>query len=161
MSSGVERYTKACNDEWVVIRFVDELKVTAMFIGPDYKQEDLVHSAHRIWSRYFGTSAVPLGFYEHLYPLMSAVSKRRPGLPGGHLKQCLPGHPCYRMGNTLYEVVAIAMHERWIGDVNSPIPFEYKLLVGVELPKGRAAYRARFGQGSITSLPVFNCVFIV
>ena len=163
MSSNVERYTKACDDEWVVIRFVDELKVTAMFIGTDYKQEDLVHSADRIWLRYFGASAVPRGFYEQLYPLVSAVSKRRPGMSGGHLKQCLSGHPCYRMGNALYEVVAIAMHERWIGDcVNSTIPFEYKALVGVELPNGRAAYRSRFGHGSIPPFPVLLlCVYCI
>lgn len=142
MSSDVEHYTKICDDEWVVIRFVDELKVIAKLVGPDYSWDDAVSSADRIWPRYFGSSAVPSGFYEGIFPLLRAVAKFR----------SVPGRICYPLGDALYEQVAITMYGRWYSNCKRcPIPFEYWELEGRILGDGFDVYHPAFpGRGNLS-----------
>jgi len=158
MSATVERFTKTGDDEWVVIRFVDELKVTAMFIGPNYSLSNLVNSGKRIWPRYFGVTIVPLGFFERLFPLMKAVATSRSVVIDGHLSRRSPCQPCYPFRDyALYELVAITMVQRWFGDCPPfSIPFEYVELAGDELPDENAVYQPRFpGRGNLFSLHTF------
>lgn len=153
MAANVGQYTKACDDEWVVIRFVDELKVIAMFVGPSYSLSDLRSSARRIWPRYFGVSAVPFNFLERLFPLMKIVANSRSLILDGHLSKCFLGQPCYPLGDALYELVAITVFKRWFGDCPYPtIPFEYIELAGNGPPDLIAVYEPEFpGRGRYLS----------
>lgn len=150
MAANVGHYTKVCDDEWVVIRFVDELKVIAMFVGPSYSLSDLRSSARRIWPRYFGASAVPFNFFERLFPLMKIVANSRSIILDGHLSKCFLGQPCYPLGDALYELVAVIVFKRWFGDCPYPtIPFEYIELAGNGPPDLIAVYEPEFpGRGS-------------
>lgn len=169
MAANVGHYTKACDDEWVVIRFVDELKVIAMFVGPSYSLSDLRSSARRIWPRYFGASAVPFNFFERLFPLMKIVASSRSLILDGHLSKCFLGQPCYPLGDALYELVAITVFKRWFGDCPYPtIPFEYIELAGNGPPDLIAVYEPEFpgrGRCSIFFFPFFvkisSCYLLV
>lgn len=114
----VGRFIEPSGDhEWVVIRFVDELKVTAMFIELNYSLSNLVNSSKRIWPRYLGVTVVPLGFFERLFPLMKAVGTSRSILTDGHMSRRSPCQPCYPFSDyALYELVSITMVQRWFGD---------------------------------------------
>lgn len=149
MSASADRYTRACADDWVVIRFVDELKVIATLVGPDYSPEDAAHSANRIWPRYFGLTVVPSGFHEALFPLLRAAARSRSIVTDGAVETRSSSQPCYPLGDALYELTAITMYDRWFGEIPGvSIPFEYVELVEAKLPEGFAAYQAKFpGQG--------------
>lgn len=142
MSSDVERHTKTCDDEWVVIRFVDELKVFTKLVGLDYSWDDAVRSANRILLRYFGSSAVPSGFYEGIFPLLGAVAKFR----------SVPGKICYPLGDALYAQIAITMYDRWYSHCKRcPILFEYWELKRRVLGDGFDVYHPAFpGQGNLS-----------
>lgn len=149
MSANVERYTKARDDDWVVIRFVDELKIIAMFVGPNYLLGDAVYSANRIWRRYFGSSAVPSGLYEALFPLLKAVAMSRSIVTDGAVETRSSSQPCYTLGDALYELTAMMMYDRWFGEIpDVSIPFEYVELAVEMPPQGSVVYQAKFpGRG--------------
>lgn len=146
MAAAVENYTKAGDDAWVVIRFVDELKVTAVLIGPSYSKNDLAKSASRIWRRYFGVSIVPISFFERLLPLMKAAASSRSIVIDGQLFKSFHAQPCYLFGDdALYELVAINMFQRWFGDCPPfSIAFEYMELAGTGPPDLFAVYQPAF-----------------
>ena len=166
MAASVGHYTKAVDDAWVVIRFVDELKVTAVLIGPSYSKTDLMNSASRIWSRYFGVSIVPINFFERLLPLMTAAANSRSIVIDGQLFRSFPNQPCYLFGDdALYELVAINMVQRWFGDCPPfSIAFEYMELAGNGPPDLFAVYQPEFpGRGNhfsliSSSLSLFLCL---
>lgn len=142
MSATIERFTKPGDGEWVVIRFVYGLKVTATFIGPNYSVSNLVNSGKQIWQRFLGVTVVPLGFFERLFPLMKAVATSRSVVIDGHMSRRSPCQPCYPFrDNALYELVSITVVQRWFGDCSHfSIPFEYVELAGYELPDENAVY---------------------
>lgn len=142
-------YINSKADLWTVNRFTDELKVIALFFGPQYGHFEAIESANRIWKRYFGGSSMPEGLLAQMYDSLKAVADE--GVLRGQVPIKRQPSCCYHMGAALFELVAIAMRRRWYSRRHlCPIPFEQPGLIGATLPRGSVPYVPQFlGEGKL------------